>query len=551
MPTVIDTLVLELGLDPRRFSEGQRQALSDLRRFQQDAEAGGKNVESATKRVGNVLENFRREVVNTFGVALGGVGIAAFINRLTNMDAATGRLAHTMQMSTQETSAWQGAIKQVGGSVESANSALAGLSGEMSRFMLTGQSQMLPVLSRLGISLFDQNKQLKTAGQLWLEIADSVKGMTPREATAFLSMIPGINQDMINLLLKGRDAIEAYLAAASKAGTATPQSSRQAQEFQREISLLGDAATNAGRALLDVLYPALTKIATALRELIQLSPSAAGVIGALGGVVGLSAIRRGAQRLAPGIFGQAAGTSIAGRVAGIVASAPVAVAGAYFGSTTEASAATLNPKWYEPFMGPVPGAAPGASPPPLPVKPGAGVASPAVQRVTEAIRSVPGLNRVTAMNDPYHAFLGGAHPAGRAVDVTIQNPAKSAEVAEQVRASLAAQGIKATVIDEYANPSKNATAGHLHISVDEETAGRLGGAAAGFRPGAPAAAAGAVPPVGAGPPAKGGDTTTVSVSIGEVNVNAPQAKDAQGVAGEIAPALERAVRAGAANFGAN
>jgi hypothetical protein len=123
-------------------------------------------------------------------VFLGGMGVQQFTSYITNLDAQTGRLAKTMNMSAQDVSIWQGAVKQAGGTAEDANSALAGLSGEMNRFMLTGQSSMLPVLSPARREPEDSNRDLKTSGQLWLDIADAIQGMDTAKATAFLADDP-------------------------------------------------------------------------------------------------------------------------------------------------------------------------------------------------------------------------------------------------------------------------------------------------------------------------------------------------------------------------
>lgn len=267
---VIDSLVLELSLDPSKFTRGQRDAVDSLRKFEDQAHRSGTAIEAQSKKSLELFSVLKRELLGVLGIAFGGVEAKRFLNFVTGLDASTGRLARTLGESTSELSAWQGAIQQIGGSAESANAALSGLSGEMSRFQLTGQSSILPVLSRLGISLYDQNHNLKTASQLWLELADAVHGMDPRQATAFLQMIPGANQDMINLLLQGRAAVETYLAAARAAGGTTAQSAAAAAEYQQKLALLDRSATDLGRTIANWLMPTLTKLLDQLRHPISL-----------------------------------------------------------------------------------------------------------------------------------------------------------------------------------------------------------------------------------------------------------------------------------------
>src|SRR5262249_18291272 len=143
----------------------------------------------------------------------------------------TGRFAKTLGESEKEVSAWQGSVRQIGGSTESASSAIGGLNSELVRFTLTGQSSMTGILNQLEVGIFDRAGKLKTSTQLLLDIAEAIdknpmlKG-DPRRAAGLLSMIPGMNADMINLLVKGRGEVEKLLEANRKAGTTTEDSSK-------------------------------------------------------------------------------------------------------------------------------------------------------------------------------------------------------------------------------------------------------------------------------------------------------------------------------------
>ena len=254
---VLDSLVLELGIDSTKFTRGQQEALSSLRKMEQEAQRSGEQIESKARRSEDALLALKREFLGFFGLAFGGAEARQFVDFVTTLDAQTGRFSRTLGVNTRELSEWQGAFQQVGGTAESANGAIGGLNSEMVKFQLTGQSAMLPVLSRLGISLFDANHHLRSAADLMLQLADAVQGMDARTATGFLSMIPGMNQDAINLLLQGRAAVESYLAAARQAGVTTAESARIAQEYNTQMALLSRTATDAGRSLFTVFAPGM------------------------------------------------------------------------------------------------------------------------------------------------------------------------------------------------------------------------------------------------------------------------------------------------------
>lgn len=270
MTNVIDSLVLEFGLDHHPFIRSEQETLAQLAKMEQAAEKTGKSVEQQQRKSNELFASFRRELIGTLGILVGGYGIKEFIEHVTKLDANTGRLARTMNMSTRELAAWQVVSQQIGGSKEAISSTLQGMTRDMNAFMLTGQGTLASVLRPLGISLFDNNKQLKTAGQLMLELADAVQRMDPARASAFLSMIPGMNQDSINLLMQGRAELERSIEAAHRMGLTTEESAAQAQAYQKEVANLDAAMTNFGRNLTVLVVPAITAVFNSLAKLFSL-----------------------------------------------------------------------------------------------------------------------------------------------------------------------------------------------------------------------------------------------------------------------------------------
>lgn len=501
MPTVIDSLVITLGLDPRNFNQQQKDAIKHLRDFENEATRAGKNIESQGKKTQEFFSGLKREATVLLGTFLGGRGIKEFVSFVTTADAATGRMAKTIGMSTRELSAWQGAIKQIGGTAESATGGITGMNDAVQQFLLTGELPALRVFNQLGVSLFNARGQVKDAGQMWLDIADAVKGMDPVRATALLKLLPGANQDMINFALQGAPAMRAYLQAAREAGVATKESAEAAAEYQKQLSRLEDTATDLGRTLLTYLSPAISSAFEGLAKFVK------------------------AWNTDPG-------------------SAEAAKTDEKFNGDVRKRFGT-PPKWLRDFLvldywgigesdygGAGPPSAKGSSG--LPIKPGAGSVSPQTQRLMDALSGVGGLNRVSALNDAYHGGQG-AHGAGNALDVTVNDPAKSAAIAAAIRAKLAEMGISANVIDEYTNPSARATGGHIHVSANPS----LGG----FTPGAPAAA-GAV----TNSRSSVANSSSANTNIGTIVIN-DASGDPDRVASGISGALRRQSLTAPANFG--
>jgi hypothetical protein len=522
VPTVIDELVLELNLDPKKLSDNARAGLDHLRRFEEAAHRSGNALEAEGKKTENFFAGLKREALAAATIFLGGRGVKEFFGYVTNLDAATGRLSKTIATNVEEVSAWQGAVKQAGGTAEGASSALAGLSGEMSQFQLTGQSAMLPVLSRLGISLYDANKNLKTSSQLWLELAGAVEGMDPRAATAFLQMIPGANQDMINFALLGRGAMEGYIRAARQAGVTTKESAEAATAYQRQIELLDASATSLGRTLTTKLAPALTGIMDIWQKTISGSDSPKSLF-RIAPNSGADAVRRwwkGDGTLAdnlrnsnmPGGTGQGNAVGVAREqlAQGLRDKAMPAAAG---GPTSPGYTQPLGQVegWIRKYA-----AEKGLDPEVM-------LTTARNEGLFNYKSTIPGEDST----GPFQFYHGGG----------LGNEFKKKTGLDAHDPSTVEEQIKFTM-DHVARNGLGAFHGWKGLPY----AANLGG-----RPGAGAAARGT--PAGAA--AGGGPGAGATVNIGTLQVNAPNAKDAHGIAQEVEPALTRQLDAGASNYGQN
>ena len=113
----------------------------------------------------------------------------------------------------------------------------------------------------------------------------------------------------------------------------------------------------------------------------------------------------------------------------------------------------------------------------LPIKSGESTSGGKVRGYTAEFAQILGkelkssIGAFTGFNDKYHQGKGGKHPQGQAFDLRLKSAANSASVDAQIKALADKYGYVVKTLDEYKNPSKNATGGHMHVSVT----GRKGG----------------------------------------------------------------------------
>ena len=352
MPTVIDSLVLELGLDPSKFTRGQRDALDALRKLQEGTEKGGKEVEAHGRKLGDFFQGLKRQVVELVATFAGARGITEIVRGTTQLGTSMGYAAQRLNMGVRELTAWNGALERMGAPADTATQSFEALNAAIQEATLTGRvPEGLPLLGRIG-GFKDAAGQVKSLSQIFLELSDYIRrsGMSTAEATAFLMKIPGINRDMATFILKSRTEMEAWIKASGGAIQATDKLSAGATEFTNRSTLLAQRVRGSGNALMESLYPALNMVLGVMDKMIERFPilglgfnfigNAVASLGTVGSTIlgTLLASRfggpvlRGAGRLAMGGLRLGAGAA-----AGTVG-APLAIASAFLlGSTRSAN----------------------------------------------------------------------------------------------------------------------------------------------------------------------------------------------------------------------
>jgi hypothetical protein len=266
VPTIVDSLVVELELDPSKFESGRRQADDAFDKTKLKAAKVGEEIEGQTKKLAEGFGAVKTNVLGLFA-AFTGVGIAAFTAQMVHTDAATGRAAKTFGMATKELGAWQGAVELAGGKAADANAGIGSLIQTLETAKVTGDpSALLPWAQWAQIDVRGLDG-LKTATELYLELADKMKSMRPEAAFTLANRL-GVPAGMIPLLMQGREAAQAYLDQMAKIGNVTQEDAAAAIKFENSWT----QAWTRIKAAASGFYPILTALADQLT--IAFSPKA-------------------------------------------------------------------------------------------------------------------------------------------------------------------------------------------------------------------------------------------------------------------------------------
>ena len=529
--TIIDALVVTLGLDGGPYKRAAREAAREQAKLKDSVKKGGTEVSDALAEVG-------RQAALLF---LGFEGIKGAVNFFAGLNvgaANLGRFSKNLGESAHEVNAWDSAVELAGGSAKDAEADLLGLSNSITALKATGDvSPLLLLFQRMGVAIYDAQGRTRKLTDLYKDLGDKLRQYN--RADAFnLARQAGITESTFNLIRAEGAERERLLRLAEQNNTVTDEATQKAAELQEEWRGIGQTVKGFGLTLLGEITPAIRTVFEWVQRLftgIKNTGFLQGVFGALAGamrvVVDLARIAwSGLSQL----FNLLADTKLGRIIERLWGFAKG------FGKSFVEQADKMADE-YAP-----PGKAATPTVPPTRVR-------------TKAERNNPGDLR-------YAGQAGATNEGGFASFKTL---AEGIAASNKQLNLFASRGINTIdkIIQKWAPPNENNTAAYkayvakfvgkgvneeltaadrqklLQAIFNEEGVNKVSsGQIAGIlqNPNALTAArfanAQAVPGQSTG---GAGNTSTTTVDIDTINVNAPNAKDAAGIAAELPGALRR------------
>lgn len=266
MATVIDSLIVQLGLDPSNFNKEQKKAGENLVKFRQSAESESKKAASAANGTANAFSGLRREIASIFAIFTAGKGLKDFIQDLTKTDATIGRVATLTGNSAQSLSAWGNIVQAAGGSAQGMQASMEALGQQFQQFFATGQSSVIPYFRALQVSFVNAAGAARPMGDILLDLAAKFQTLDPARA-AFYGHALGFDDATIATLIQGKAAVLGLLEEQRRLGVVSKEDTDAAQALQKQWTNLQQGSTSLGRTVMTALTPALLAILKPLQKL--------------------------------------------------------------------------------------------------------------------------------------------------------------------------------------------------------------------------------------------------------------------------------------------
>jgi len=260
MATVIDSLLIELGLDTSKFDANQKKSVEELRKFDDQAQKTSKNTQQGAKNIGDGFEKARNALIS-LGVAFIGIkGFTSLVQQTTVTNAGLARTAELFRMSAREVDAWGGVLKSVGGNAQDFQSSFQAIQSGAAAVQF-GNTAILETLGKLqALDAYDYDKKSVDIYKL----ADAIKRFSDangEQAALIQAEAMGINRNFFMILKQGSEVMHKLYGESDKLSGVTEQNTLKAQKLQEQWGRVEQALSGAGNQIMDQMYPALGKLA--------------------------------------------------------------------------------------------------------------------------------------------------------------------------------------------------------------------------------------------------------------------------------------------------
>lgn len=290
MPTILDSLVISLGLDGKGVIKGAKGASNSLKTLEDQAGHTQTTLVETGKKAGDGFSAARREALALLAVFTGGRSLKAFTSEITRANAQLGYTAERLNMDPRQLYQAQKAVEAVGGSAAEVEATFSSLQNAM--LEPAKRAQLKVQFGGLGITNFDE--LVKQGPQALYKALNRAVQNQPRNVTTPLLQQLGFGNgeiNMIDMTTKAFDNLQKKFAGLGP----TNKQIKDFQQLREDWEALTATTETLSGSLFDKLVPGLDMTIKRLEKLEKEHPdyveafmgitaAVAGLITILGGL---------------------------------------------------------------------------------------------------------------------------------------------------------------------------------------------------------------------------------------------------------------------------
>lgn len=219
-------------------------------------------IDKAADNAGRLGRSFKG-VIGLIGAASLAAGVFALNAALQGTVEEADRLidsAARIRLGAQDFDTWRRAVKASGGELADAEAQLESFDTMLRRIQAGIGKRGVDAFNALGLSAIDAEGNLKDVRTMLLETAGALEGLERTKQLAAIRRLGITDEGTINLLLKGRAAIEALTAEQLKNGAITQEQANRIDKYKESTELLEGVLQGWKFALVSAVAPALATV---------------------------------------------------------------------------------------------------------------------------------------------------------------------------------------------------------------------------------------------------------------------------------------------------
>lgn len=252
---ILDTWVTVFQSDTKSVTEGNQKASLSA-----DALINKlKSTDDAAKQTGQSMSNL---IATATGALAGFLVARASIGGVfesANMIVALQQTSEALGETIENVDAFGKAAEAAGGDAQGARDSLTDLAEKMGEAMTDAESGAAKAFKALNLGLKDTEGNTKGAVEGMLDLAGAVEKLPKNEAVFKIKELGITDNRTVELILKGRKELERLLEKQKEQGVVTKENAEQALKFKASWNELTAGFERAGLGISTSLMPAFTK----------------------------------------------------------------------------------------------------------------------------------------------------------------------------------------------------------------------------------------------------------------------------------------------------
>lgn len=259
MATIIDELIVKLGLDATKFEAEKKKAVSGIDDMKNGTDKASKSFESTAK-----------SALSFFAVIGSATAFKNFVMDVAEGTIQLDNMAKNLGVTATSMLSMQNASKALGGSAQGLQGVLDMLSRSSSELTVKGDTGILPYMNALGISLVDANGKARPVMQTFMQLVDRLNtiGGDRTQAANFAKMM-GIDSGTINMMMQGRQQIETEISRMTQYSQVTEKQTKESYALRQAYTEMIASFSAGGREIEAITAPALIKVYNWLTDMNQ------------------------------------------------------------------------------------------------------------------------------------------------------------------------------------------------------------------------------------------------------------------------------------------